>query len=89
MNVSLSEDQKKFIEDAIQGGRYFSSAEVVRAGLRLLMEREESRRAQLERLRNGIQLGLDDIENGNVVDAGEFFQALREQLLARKSAADE
>ncbi len=86
MNVSLTKEQKRFIEEAINGGRYYSSAEVVRAGLRMLMEKEESREAQLEQLRNGIRLGLDQLDRGEVVDADEAIRAIREKLQARKEA---
>ena len=86
MNVSLTKKQKRFIEQAIDGGRYYSSAEVVRAGLRMLMEKEESREAQLEQLRNGIRLGLEQLDRGEVVNADEAIRVIREKLQGRKEA---
>jgi antitoxin ParD1/3/4 len=40
MNVSLTSELEHFIEDRVKSGAFASSSEVVRAGLRLLVERE-------------------------------------------------
>lgn len=40
-SFSLSEELKVFVESEVATGRYNSSSEVIRAGIRLLKEREE------------------------------------------------
>lgn len=40
MHVSLNEHFERFVEEAVASGRFKSSSEVVREGLRLLEERE-------------------------------------------------
>lgn len=40
MNVSLNSHFERFVRDAVASGRFKSSSEVVRQGLRLLEERE-------------------------------------------------
>ena len=40
-HVALTEPLAKFVERQVAEGRYASASEVVRAGLRLLIEREE------------------------------------------------
>lgn len=40
MNVSLTSELERFVEDRVKSGAFASSSEVVRAGLRLLAERE-------------------------------------------------
>lgn len=47
LNVSLSVELGKFVEALVKSGRYASSSEVVRNGLRLLQQQE----AALEALR--------------------------------------
>ncbi len=40
MNVSVGERWQRFVEEAVNSGRYGSASEVVREGLRLVEERE-------------------------------------------------
>ena len=41
-HVALTEPLARFVEEEVAAGRYASASEVVRAGLRLLIEREEA-----------------------------------------------
>lgn len=52
-SIVLSEHFQTFIEGQIAGGRYGSASEVVRAGLRLLEDRE----VRLARLRDALTEG--------------------------------
>ena len=66
-NVNLHEHQSNFIHELTEGGRYKNASEVVRAGLRLLEEQEEEHTIKLERLRELIKEGMDDIERGDYI----------------------
>ncbi len=48
-SISLGSHFEGFVADQIEGGRYATTSEVVRAGLRLL-EQEEAKLANLRRL---------------------------------------
>ena len=53
-NVQLTPKMKRFIADAVASGRYETGSEVVRAGMRLLMEeseRQEQVRARVAKKR--------------------------------------
>ena len=52
-SISLGDHFANFIDQRVQAGRYASASDVVRAGLRLLEERE----AQLDRLRGALIAG--------------------------------
>jgi antitoxin ParD1/3/4 len=74
MNVSLTPELDNFVHQKVESGTYHSASEVIRAGLRLLQERDEMRQAQLAQLRKEIQFGFDQIERGEYTDykVGEF-----------------
>jgi antitoxin ParD1/3/4 len=67
-----------FIEKLIESGRYSTASEIIRDGLRLIEEREQSREAKLEWLRAAIQEGLDS-GPGREVDS----KTLAEEVKAR------
>jgi antitoxin ParD1/3/4 len=57
MNVSVGEHWEKFIENAVREGRYGSASEVVRAGLRLVEERETKLKALRDEINAAIESG--------------------------------
>ncbi|OHV76012.1 type II toxin-antitoxin system ParD family antitoxin [Rhizobium sp. LCM 4573] len=57
MNVSVGQRWEKFIEQAVQDGRYGSASEVVREGLRLVEERETKLAALRETIQQSIAAG--------------------------------
>jgi antitoxin ParD1/3/4 len=58
MNFSLPAAMESFIRKQVKSGRYGNASEVIRDGLRLLMDEMESRERKLEALRDDIQKGL-------------------------------
>ena len=54
-SVNLSDHFCNFIAEQVETGRYGSASEVLRAGLRILEQRE----ARLQALKNALQDGLD------------------------------
>lgn len=71
-SISLGEYFESFVKSRITEGRYKNASEVVRAGLRLLEERENKVRA----LKNAIQEGIDSGINEEF-DADEFLNELK------------
>ena len=59
MNVSLTPDLEKYVQQKVNTGRYRSSSEVVREALRLLEEKDQERAQQLAILKAEIQKGVD------------------------------
>jgi len=86
-NVHLGERFENFIAEVIREGRYQNASEVVRAGLRLLEDREAERKQNFERLKAEIKSAIEDPRPSFSSD--EVFDRLEERYRARMAAAGE
>lgn len=80
-NITLPDEESAFIEQAAQRGRHGGPAEYVHALIRQQMERDRHEQA----LREGIQLGLDDMAAGRYQDLDA--EGLRAEMDAIKQEA--
>lgn len=71
-SVTLGDHFAGFVEDKIQQGRFESTSEAVRAGLRLLEEHE----VKLDLLRKKLSIGEAQLDQGEGIDGEEFMQEL-------------
>jgi antitoxin ParD1/3/4 len=60
MNVSLTPELERVVNEKVESGMYQMASEVVREALRLLKERDEAR----AHLRADVQGGLDQVARG-------------------------
>ncbi len=67
MNVSLTPELEKLVNERVRSGMYSSASEVIREALRLLKEQEDVRQRRLEELRKEIGIGLEQAKRGEVV----------------------
>lgn len=74
MNVSLEPRWERFVEQAVEAGRYGSASEVVREGLRLVAERE----AKLDALRATLA--------ASIAAGSEVTDAELDEMLERRAA---
>jgi antitoxin ParD1/3/4 len=92
-HLELSENDSAFVRRCVSEGRYKDANEVVEAGLRLLAEREEVERLQLERLRAEVQKGMDDLEAGRYLEINGpeemslVFDEVKRRVAAREVGA--
>jgi len=89
MNVSLTPELEKLVQNKVKTGRYNSASEVVREALRLLEDHDKVRAAQLVEFRAGIDSRLASLERRESIDGEEFFSQLgrEESALSRKRKA--
>lgn len=73
ISVSFTPDQAEFLASCVRSGRYQSTSEAVREGVRLLEHEHQRRQAEIERARELIAAGADDLDEGRVVDGEDFF----------------
>ena len=67
-NVNLTAELDRFVAASVETGRYENASEVVRAGLRVLVDQEQLRQAKLAALRSA----LDEGERGGIAEGGTF-----------------
>jgi len=95
MNVSLTPELEKLIEEKVKSGLYNSASEVVRAGLRLVQQQDEMHQAKLAELRREVQIGINaaDREDFHDYDSVEDFakdiKARGRELLAQRRRENE
>ena len=86
MNVSLTPQLERFIENQVDSGRYQTASEVFRDGLRLLQEREAQRAAALAEIRRKVGEGLAAAKRGHLIDGETVFREIKELSRKRRKA---
>ena len=86
-NIALTAHFDQFVQSKVESGRYQSASEVVRDGLRLLEEREQTRLQSLAQLRQDIEIGWQESERGQVVNGPGVFAEIRKMSKARRQAS--
>lgn len=84
MNVSLTPELEKLVQEKVRSGRYTSASEVVREALRLLEKQDQLRALRLDEVRKKIAEGLKSLDRGEGIDGGEALEKLREKSEARR-----
>ena len=86
-NVNLTTELEGFVRSQVGSGYFNNASEVHRAALAAMAKAEEERDLRLARLRQEIQIGLDDFEAGRVVEVDDVGSNLQERLKASKERA--
>jgi antitoxin ParD1/3/4 len=64
MNVSLTPELERLVDEKVASGFYDSASEVVREALRLLKERDEIRSLARAELRRDVMAGVEELDRG-------------------------
>lgn len=76
MNVSLTPELERLVNEKVESGLYQTASEVVREALRLLKERDQAREQQLA----DVQAGFDHLARGK----GRVFDKTSGRQLAER-----
>ena len=79
MNISLTPELERLVDDKVKTGRYASASEVVREGLRLLEEQDETKQLRLAEVRRKIDRGIDQLDRGLGIPGPEARARLRQR----------
>jgi antitoxin ParD1/3/4 len=77
MNISLTPELERLVDERVKSGRYASASEVIREGLRLLEEQEELKQRRLADVRQRIDRGVDQLDKGKGIPGAEARARLR------------
>lgn len=77
MNISLTPELEKYINNQVKTGLYHSSSEVIRAAIRLLVKSDlSSKNMDYEDykmwLRQEVQIGIDQAKNGQLISRDQL-----------------
>jgi antitoxin ParD1/3/4 len=75
MTLTLTAEQEKFIAERMNRGGHSSPEKIVDEGLKLIRAKEEYQ-GRLVELRREIQIGIDQVNRGEVLDGEVVFDRL-------------
>lgn len=79
MQIAIKPEQEKFILDKLKQGKYKSVDDLLEVAFKLLEKHEEKEKKLIE-LRQKVADGIQQIQEGKVVDGEWVFQQLQDKL---------
>jgi antitoxin ParD1/3/4 len=79
VNISLTPELERLVDEKVKSGRYASASEVIREGLRLLEEQEALKRQRLAEVRRKIDRGIEQLDRGLGIPGAEARARLRQR----------
>lgn len=80
MNISLTPELEKFIQDKVNSGLYTSASEVIRESLRLLNTYDDLHQKRLKQLNPAIDEGLAQLKEGKGLKANDVYRRLQKKI---------
>ena len=80
MNISLTPQLEKYIQEKVTSGRYTSASEVIRESLRLMHTYDDLQKQRIDQLNQAIDIGLTQLKSGDKLSAPESYQRLKKKI---------
>ena len=80
MNISLTPELEKFVQDKVNSGMYTSASEVIRESLRLMHTHDDLQAKRIKDLNQAIELGLQQLNSGKKISAKESYDRLKNKI---------
>jgi antitoxin ParD1/3/4 len=77
MNISLTPELERMVDERVKTGRYASASEVIREGLRLLEEHDQARAVRLTEFNRELGRRLDTLDRGQHVSPADARARLK------------
>jgi len=88
MNISLKAEHEQFIQAQIASGKFANADEVIDLAFKLLEKLDNEYIQWLEQTRQKVEVGLAQIERGEVIDGEVVIDRLREKLRKAREAQE-
>lgn len=89
MNISITPELEKFVQQEVKTGLYQSASEVIRAALRRLKEDKERKPRFMvstkEELQEKLLEGIEQLDRGEGIPADQVFAELKTRSAQRRS----
>lgn len=83
MNVNLTPELERLIQEKVASGLYNNQSEVVREALRLLADQDRIRKTHDARLRTALAEGLMQADRRELLDGDAVVNVIRRSLRSR------
>lgn len=80
MNISLTPELEKFIQDKVGSGLYNSASEVIRESLRLMHTYDDLQKQRINQLNQAIEVGLQQLTNGDKLPAQDVHNRMKTKI---------
>jgi antitoxin ParD1/3/4 len=84
MNVNLTPELEKLIQQKVRSGLYNNQSEVVREALRLMAARDRAQESHTVRLKEALAQGIAQADRGELVDLEDVDARVRAALRRKK-----
>ena len=85
MNVNLTDELNELVRSKVDSGLYNSASEVIRAALRMMVERDQLRVIREEEFRKAVAKGVADLDEGRFTELADDaeLRAFQDDVKAR------
>lgn len=80
MNISLTAELEKYVQEKVNSGLYTSASEVIRESLRLMHTYDDLQKQRVDQLNQAIEIGLTQLKSGDKISASESYQRLKKKI---------
>ena len=87
MNVSLTPELERKVDDRVRSGMYGSASEVVREALRLFFRYDDALVREVDDLDRRIGIGLAELDGGSGIPGNEARRRSRSRILERSESS--
>lgn len=80
MNISLTPELERFVQDKVTSGLYTSASEVIRESLRLLHNYDNLQNQWIVQLNQALEVGLQQLKVGQKTKAKDAYKRLKQKI---------